>query len=162
MHIIAGMSLYYSQVRKAVDNILRHLDKEVGRCMMLTNIQMLNKEPEDMITWVLKNSKSHKIFRCNFRTFDLFLSILSYEGNSKKQEQLTYIVCTLKNCLWQAERTSLYLAVFGIELTLSIWPKSMCECYECLDGRILKSVVESLAIYAQNSFRVSLHHWSSK
>lgn len=50
MHILAGMSLYYSQVRKAVDNILRHLDKEVGRCMMLTNIQMLNKEPEDMIT----------------------------------------------------------------------------------------------------------------
>nr|XP_033804350.1 protein furry homolog isoform X3 [Geotrypetes seraphini] len=45
-----GMSLYYSQVRKAVDNILRHLDKEVGRCMMLTNAQMLNKEPEDMIT----------------------------------------------------------------------------------------------------------------
>ncbi|XP_023596130.1 protein furry homolog [Trichechus manatus latirostris] len=45
-----GMSLYYSQVRKAVDNILRHLDKEVGRCMMLTNVQMLNKEPEDMIT----------------------------------------------------------------------------------------------------------------
>ena len=50
MLVIAGMSLYYSQVRKAVDNILRHLDKEVGRCMMLTNIQMLNKEPEDMIT----------------------------------------------------------------------------------------------------------------
>ncbi|KAG7267513.1 hypothetical protein CRUP_003412 [Coryphaenoides rupestris] len=47
---LIGMSLYYSQVRKALDNILRHLDKEVGRCMMLTNIQMLNKEPEDMIT----------------------------------------------------------------------------------------------------------------
>lgn len=46
------MSLYYSQVRKALDNILRHLDKEVGRCMMLTSVQMLNKEPEDMITYV--------------------------------------------------------------------------------------------------------------
>ncbi|XP_076833459.1 protein furry homolog isoform X6 [Brachyhypopomus gauderio] len=45
-----GMSLYYSQVRKALDSILRHLDKDVGRCMMLTNVQMLNKEPEDMIT----------------------------------------------------------------------------------------------------------------
>ncbi|XP_039601673.1 protein furry homolog isoform X2 [Polypterus senegalus] len=45
-----GMALYYSQVRKAIDNILRHLDKEVGRCMMMTNVQMLNKEPEDMIT----------------------------------------------------------------------------------------------------------------
>lgn len=45
-----GMALYYSQVRKAIDNILRHLDKEVGRCMMLTNVLMLNKEPEDMIT----------------------------------------------------------------------------------------------------------------
>ncbi|ETE68380.1 Protein furry-like protein, partial [Ophiophagus hannah] len=50
LYVFLGMSMYYSQVRKAVDNILRHLDKEVGRCMMLTNIQMLNKEPEDMIT----------------------------------------------------------------------------------------------------------------
>ncbi|XP_058267881.1 protein furry homolog isoform X7 [Hemibagrus wyckioides] len=47
---LIGMALYYSQVRKAIDNILRHLDKEVGRCMMLTNVLMLNKEPEDMIT----------------------------------------------------------------------------------------------------------------
>lgn len=45
-----GMSQYYFHVRKAIDNILRHLDKEVGRCMMMTNAQMLNKEPEDMIT----------------------------------------------------------------------------------------------------------------
>uniref|UniRef100_A0A667XRB5 FRY microtubule binding protein n=1 Tax=Myripristis murdjan TaxID=586833 RepID=A0A667XRB5_9TELE len=47
---VIGMSQYYFQVRKAIDNILRHLDKEVGRCMMMTNVQMLNKEPEDMIT----------------------------------------------------------------------------------------------------------------
>lgn len=88
MHIFAGMSLYYSQVRKAVDNILRHLDKEVGRCMMLTNIQMLNKEPEDMITWVLKNSNSYETWRRNFGTFSLFLSITSHQRNSKKQEHL--------------------------------------------------------------------------
>uniref|UniRef100_A0A8D0DGJ5 Furry homolog, like n=1 Tax=Sander lucioperca TaxID=283035 RepID=A0A8D0DGJ5_SANLU len=37
-------------VRKALDNILRHLDKEVGRSMSMTNVQMSNKEPEDMIT----------------------------------------------------------------------------------------------------------------
>ncbi|TRY66006.1 hypothetical protein DNTS_003783 [Danionella cerebrum] len=47
---VIGMSFYYPQVRKALDNMLRHLDKEVGRCMMLSNAQMLNKEPEDMIT----------------------------------------------------------------------------------------------------------------
>ncbi|KAM3874720.1 protein furry homolog [Diretmus argenteus] len=47
---VIGMSQYYFHVRKAIDNILRHLDKEVGRCMMMTNVQMLNKEPEDMIT----------------------------------------------------------------------------------------------------------------
>lgn len=47
---LPGMSQYYFHVRKAIDNILRHLDKEVGRCMMMTNAQMLNKEPEDMIT----------------------------------------------------------------------------------------------------------------
>jgi len=48
------MSLYYPQVRKALDNILRHLDKEVGRSMSMTNVQMSNKEPEDMITLVLE------------------------------------------------------------------------------------------------------------
>ncbi|XP_058489405.1 protein furry homolog isoform X1 [Solea solea] len=47
---VIGMSQYYFSVKKAIDNILRHLDKEVGRCMMMTNAQMLNKEPEDMIT----------------------------------------------------------------------------------------------------------------
>lgn len=51
-HIFSGMSLYYPQVRKALDNILRHLDKEVGRSMSMTNVQMSNKEPEDMITYV--------------------------------------------------------------------------------------------------------------
>lgn len=47
-----GMSIYYPQVRKALDSILRHLDKEVGRPMCMTSIQMSNKEPEDMITYV--------------------------------------------------------------------------------------------------------------
>lgn len=41
-----------------LDNMLRHLDKEVGRCMMLSNAQMLNKEPEDMITYVTHNTLS--------------------------------------------------------------------------------------------------------
>ncbi|XP_053433687.1 protein furry homolog-like isoform X2 [Nycticebus coucang] len=47
---VIGMSVYYPQVRKALDNILRHLDKEVGRPMCMTSVQMSNKEPEDMIT----------------------------------------------------------------------------------------------------------------
>lgn len=47
-----GMSVYYPQVRKALDSILRHLDKEVGRPMCMTSVQMSNKEPEDMITYV--------------------------------------------------------------------------------------------------------------
>lgn len=54
------MSQYYFHVRKAIDNILRHLDKEVGRCMMMTNAQMLNKEPEDMITYVYAQTP-HKL-----------------------------------------------------------------------------------------------------
>lgn len=68
-----GMSLYYSQVRKALDNILRHLDKEVGRCMMLTSVQMLNKEPEDMITYV--NIKFSALLKMSntFSYFDNYL-----------------------------------------------------------------------------------------
>lgn len=56
-----GMSIYYPQVRKALDSILRHLDKEVGRPMCMTSVQMSNKEPEDMITYVL-NSLSSLLF----------------------------------------------------------------------------------------------------
>ncbi|XP_069057619.1 protein furry homolog-like isoform X2 [Pleurodeles waltl] len=47
---VIGMSVYYPQVRKALDSILRHLDKEVGRPMCMTSVQMSNKEPEEMIT----------------------------------------------------------------------------------------------------------------
>ncbi|NWX85405.1 FRYL protein, partial [Nothoprocta pentlandii] len=47
---VIGMSIYYPQVRRALDSILRHLDKEVGRPMCMTSVQMSNKEPEDMIT----------------------------------------------------------------------------------------------------------------
>ncbi|XP_036189297.1 protein furry homolog-like isoform X6 [Myotis myotis] len=47
---VIGMSIYYPQVRKALDSILRHLDKEVGRPMCMTSVQMSNKEPEEMIT----------------------------------------------------------------------------------------------------------------
>ncbi|XP_053564441.1 protein furry homolog isoform X4 [Bombina bombina] len=74
-----GMSLYYSQVRKAVDNILRHLDKEVGRCMMMTNVQMLNKEPEDMIT----GERKPKIDL--FRTCVAAIPRLLPEGMSKPE-----------------------------------------------------------------------------
>lgn len=49
------MSIYYPQVRKALDSILRHLDKEVGRPMCMTSVQMSNKEPEDMITYVVNS-----------------------------------------------------------------------------------------------------------
>lgn len=62
------MSLYYSQVRKSLDNILRHLDKEVGRCMMLTSVQMLNKEPEDMITYVAQMCSLIVLIEKQFRT----------------------------------------------------------------------------------------------
>ncbi|CAM9280094.1 unnamed protein product [Lampetra planeri] len=47
---IIGMALYYPHMRRALDSMLRQLDKEVGRAMALTNVQMHNKEPEDMIT----------------------------------------------------------------------------------------------------------------
>ncbi|XP_077578955.1 protein furry homolog [Stigmatopora nigra] len=45
-----GLSHYYPRVRKAADGILRRLDKEVGRAMMMSHAQTLNREPQEMIT----------------------------------------------------------------------------------------------------------------
>jgi len=59
------MSIYYPQVRKALDSILRHLDKEVGRPMCMTSVQMSNKEPEDMITCVRSCSNVVSVGCCH-------------------------------------------------------------------------------------------------
>ena len=45
-----GMGAYYYHVRKAFNSILRALDFQVGRVMIMTRSENLNKEPEDMIT----------------------------------------------------------------------------------------------------------------
>uniref|UniRef100_A0A8C0VNF9 FRY like transcription coactivator n=1 Tax=Cyanistes caeruleus TaxID=156563 RepID=A0A8C0VNF9_CYACU len=47
---VIGTLYSFITVRKTLDSILRHLDKEVGRPMCMTSVQMSNKEPEDMIT----------------------------------------------------------------------------------------------------------------
>ena len=45
-----GMNHYYPYVRKTLSDILRALDVQFGRPLMMTTVQNLNKEPDDMIT----------------------------------------------------------------------------------------------------------------
>ncbi|XP_065059033.1 protein furry homolog-like isoform X2 [Rhopilema esculentum] len=45
-----GVVTYYTSVRRALDQILRTLDIQVGRTMTMNNPQISNKEPVDMIT----------------------------------------------------------------------------------------------------------------
>ncbi|XP_028968950.1 protein furry [Galendromus occidentalis] len=45
-----GMSQYYYYVRKAFDDILRALDAQFGKPLMMTSTQNSNKEAEEMIT----------------------------------------------------------------------------------------------------------------
>jgi len=45
-----GVSDYYPHVRKSLNDILRALDVQFGRPLMLTTVQNINKEPDDMIT----------------------------------------------------------------------------------------------------------------
>ena len=42
---------FYS-IRKALDSIIRGLDAQVGRPVMMTNPHCSHKEADDMITWV--------------------------------------------------------------------------------------------------------------
>ncbi|XP_076040545.1 microtubule binding protein furry isoform X4 [Oratosquilla oratoria] len=45
-----GMSAYYPLVRKSFNDILKALDSQFGRPLMMTNTQNVNKEPDEMIT----------------------------------------------------------------------------------------------------------------
>ncbi|KAF4524722.1 hypothetical protein B566_EDAN013957, partial [Ephemera danica] len=45
-----GMSSYFSYVRRTFDEILRALDSQFGRPLMMTNTQNVNKEPDELIS----------------------------------------------------------------------------------------------------------------
>uniref|UniRef100_T1J0K0 DAD domain-containing protein n=1 Tax=Strigamia maritima TaxID=126957 RepID=T1J0K0_STRMM len=45
-----GISSYYPHVRKSFNDILKALDVQFGRPLMMTNVQNVNKELDDMIT----------------------------------------------------------------------------------------------------------------
>ncbi|XP_064103219.1 protein furry-like isoform X6 [Macrobrachium nipponense] len=45
-----GISAYYPLVRRSFNDILKALDSQFGRPLMMTNTQNVNKEPDEMIT----------------------------------------------------------------------------------------------------------------
>ena len=45
-----GVLPYYPSTRKALDNIIRSLDQAVGRNLLMTNAQCVNKELDDLMT----------------------------------------------------------------------------------------------------------------
>ena len=47
-----GLHTYYPYVKKAFDSILRALDLQVGRPLLLTKPENVDKEPETIIMWV--------------------------------------------------------------------------------------------------------------
>ena len=44
------MASYYHHVRKAFDAILRYLDKDVGKPLLMVKVDNVNGKPEDLIT----------------------------------------------------------------------------------------------------------------
>ena len=47
---LSGLSAYYPHVLKTFDAMLRALDLQVGRTLLLTKSENASKEPEEMIT----------------------------------------------------------------------------------------------------------------
>ena len=45
-----GLAQYYPYILKTFDSILRALDLQVGRSLLMTKSENANKEPEEMIT----------------------------------------------------------------------------------------------------------------
>lgn len=45
-----GLSQYHNHILKTFDSILRALDLQVGRPLLLSKAENMHKEPEDMIT----------------------------------------------------------------------------------------------------------------
>ena len=50
-----GLSQYYPHILKAFDAILRALDLQVGRQLLMTKSENCNKEPEELLTYVEVN-----------------------------------------------------------------------------------------------------------
>ncbi len=48
--LFAGMLSYYPHVRKAFDSILKLLDQQVGKPLLMTKAENINREPSEILT----------------------------------------------------------------------------------------------------------------
>ena len=53
-----GVASYYSHVRKSFDSIVRLLDSQVGKPMLLTKTENINKEPDEIIMYVSRKTET--------------------------------------------------------------------------------------------------------
>ena len=67
---LIGMAAYYPHVRKAFDSILRLLDSQVGKPMLMTKTENINREPEEIITLVLLRFTFIVCLGCLLQLFD--------------------------------------------------------------------------------------------
>ncbi|XP_078684764.1 protein furry homolog-like isoform X1 [Branchiostoma floridae x Branchiostoma belcheri] len=146
-----GIQQYYPAVRKSLDGILRALDLQVGRSMSMTNVQCMNKEPEDMIT----GERKPKIDL--FRTCVAAIPRLIPEGMSKAE--LIDMLSRLTVHMDEELRNLAFTALQNLVLDFPAWREDVLNGFIAF---VLKEVHDTHPLILDSSLRMLvqfLTHW---
>ncbi|GAB6027284.1 hypothetical protein CHUAL_001566 [Chamberlinius hualienensis] len=140
-----GISSYYPYVRKAFDDIIRALDIQFGRPLMMTNMQNVNKEPDDMIT----GERKPKIDL--FRTCVAAIPRLMPDGTSR--HDLVDLLARLTVHLDEELRGLAFQSLQNIIVDFPDWREDVINGFVQL---ILKEVNDTFPVLLDNGLRMLL------
>ncbi|KAG1696979.1 Protein furry -like [Nymphon striatum] len=140
-----GMSQYYPFVRKTFDDILRALDVQFGRPLMMTMLQNVNKEPDEMIT----SERKPKIDL--FRTCVAAIPRLIPDGMNKHD-----LVDLLSRLTVHIDEELRGLAFQSLQTMMNDFPDWREDVMQCFIQFILKEVNDTFPQLLDNSLRMLL------
>ncbi|XP_038055333.1 protein furry homolog-like isoform X2 [Patiria miniata] len=140
-----GVLPYYPSIRKAVDVIIRSLDAAVGRALLMTNAQCLNKELDDLMT----SERRPKIEL--FRTCVAAIPRIIPDGMSRKDllELLTRLTVHRDDELRGLAFTSLQNMV----LDLPGWRDELLNCFI---NFILRDITDTFPLILESALKMLL------
>ncbi|XP_077984034.1 protein furry homolog-like [Glandiceps talaboti] len=138
-----GIAQYHLNVKRALDSILRSVDMQVGRVMMMTNSQCVNKEPEDLMT----NERKPKIDL--FRTCVAAIPRLIPDGMCR--QDLLDLLCRLTVHMDEELRGLAFTALQNVILDLPEWREEVLHCFV---NFILKEVQDTFAVLLDSALRM--------
>ncbi|XP_033646304.1 protein furry homolog-like isoform X1 [Asterias rubens] len=140
-----GVLPYYPGIRKAMDGIIKSLDAAVGRALLMTNVQCLNKELDDLMT----SERRPKIEL--FRTCVAAIPRVIPDGMSRKD--LLELLARLTVHRDDELRGLAFTSLQNVVLDLPEWRDEVLNCFI---NFILRDIADTFPLILESALKMLL------